>query len=178
MHWIFKLVLRNGQSYTFVLQSEHAEALSFAASYNYMLQLKSFNHITWDVMDINQCPRKPQDLTDLKNRTAGKHHPSNHWFAWHHQLATASRALTYSVRGGNRGGDFQEEILQNVMFAQLDAMIGCMLFESFDWWTVSHLTFILQTYRTINTFLQLVGGRAAHLLTVGMKFLVKNVLEI
>lgn len=59
-----KPVLGNGQSHFIT----HAAGLSFAALYNYMLQLKSFNRITWDAVDINQCrgkasrPHGPQKL--------------------------------------------------------------------------------------------------------------------
>lgn len=140
-----KSVLRNGQSYTF--PSQAAAALSFTALYNYMLQLMSFNRITWDVMHINQCPGKPQGLTDLKNRTAGKYHPNNHH---HHRPASIAptQSLTQWVVGvGGVGGGvvgFLKELQPNAMFAQMDAMIGCLLFESSDWRPVPHLTFMAQ----------------------------------
>lgn len=40
------------------------------------------------------------------------------------------------------GGGFQEEVLPNVVFAQMDAVISWLLFESFDCRSVPHLTFM------------------------------------
>lgn len=52
-------------SRTHLYYSPNMEKQSFAALYNYMLQLKPFNRITWDVMDKSRPkkasrPNKPQ----------------------------------------------------------------------------------------------------------------------